>query len=45
MSSRGEVEYSLMGIFPEIKRVWITQDTKLYLWDYGKTKKKNQKKK
>ena len=25
---------SYMGIFPEISRVWVTVDNRLYLWDY-----------
>eukprot|EP01112_Ceratiomyxa_fruticulosa_P003995 TRINITY_DN14319_c0_g1_i1.p1 TRINITY_DN14319_c0_g1~~TRINITY_DN14319_c0_g1_i1.p1 ORF type:complete len:139 (+),score=20.53 TRINITY_DN14319_c0_g1_i1:192-608(+) len=25
---------SFMGIFPEIKRVWITIDNKIFLWNY-----------
>ena len=29
------LEYkTFMGILPEIKRVWMTVDTDLYLWDY-----------
>ena len=25
-----------MGIFPEISRVWVTVDNRLYLWDYDR---------
>lgn len=28
---------SFMGIFPEINRVWLTIDSRLYLWDYEGT--------